>query len=522
MSENANVTVDPPEPEGFQSLEADDMKAMGLDSPGPPDESIVAQALAGDQPMAEAAVDEVRELPGAPGGAAEMAAQEATAVTEDTSHPEGETPGLKGPCLVLKEIDKTETQPAKSRALKRRRVVQVICALVLVLALAGNVWVYLHRPHLFGLPNGSRLSTAEPESVQAPVDRATRSPASVTAPGVSWESRLQKVDILRQVLLAKRGEIVRLRQSYQYGVLELEEEVARFIKRTGVNGLAQALKEKQVEFNLDSIQRRQAYADGLGKPLRWIDAAGEKLLYLQRRALYDLQVRQAASGVDMDAHLREIDAALANAQPTTENLAVHTAVALQPLEAIWNRLVAQSRLVVLTGAESRNQEIVDEICSGNMGRVAELSVLTLRSARCLAESQAMELFLNRLTDMPAAAAQKLVEWPGNWICLNGFTRLAPEAAQHLFAWQGDWISLNGIGELTADAARYLPAWRGRKLELMSLRKTNGSEYLSQWEASGGKLFVAAGIRQEIAAGRQSTRPKIPLRKGGPWTPDAPH
>ena len=74
--------------------------------------------------------------------------------------------------------------------------------------------------------------------------------------------------------------------------------------------------------------------------------------------------------------------------------------------------------------------------------------------------------------------------------------------------------MNGIGELTADAARYLPAWRGRKLELMSLRKTNGIEYLAQWEASGGKLFVQAGIRQEIAAWRPSTRPGTPLRKGG--------
>ena len=331
---------------------------------------------------------------------------------------------------------------------------------------------------------------------------------------MSWESRLQQVDVLRQVLQAKRAEIVRLRQSYQYGVLELEEEIARFIKRTGVDGLGQALKERPVEFNLDSIQRRQAYADGLDKPLRWIDAAGEELLYLQRRALYDLQVRQAASGVDMDAHLRAIDAALRNYQPTTENLAVNTAATLQPLEAMWKRLAEQSRRVVLTGAESRNQDIVDEICSGNMGRVPELSVLTLRSARCLAESPAKELFLNRLTDMPAAAVQKLVEWPGNWVCLNGFTRLAPETAQHLFAWPGDWISLNGIGELTADAARYLPAWRGRKLELMSLQKTNGIEYLAQWEASGGKLFVPAGIRQEIAAWRQATRPGTPLRKGG--------
>jgi hypothetical protein len=49
---------------------------------------------------------------------------------------------------------------------------------------------------------------------------------------------------------------------------------------------------------------------------------------------------------------------------------------------------------------------------------------------------------------------------------------------------------------------------------MSLQKTNGIEDLAQWEASGGKLFVPAGIRQEIAAWRQSTHPGAPLRKGG--------
>jgi hypothetical protein len=515
MSETANITADPSDPGGFQSLGADDMKDMGLDSPAPPGGSIAAQAPAGDQPMAEAAADEVHELPAGPVTAADMPVEEATAVAGETSdHPVGETPGLKGLGPALKEIDTTAAQPEKGRALTNRREVRVICALVLVLALAGSVWLYFQRSHLFGQPHESAPATAEPASIQAPPDQADHSAAPVTVPGMSWESRLQQVDVLRQVLLAKRAEIVRLRQSYQYGVLELEEEIARFIKRTGVDGLVQALKEKPVEFNLDSIQHRQAYVDGLEKPLRWIDAAGEDLLYLQRRAFFDLQVLQAAAGVDMDAHQRAIDAALRNYQPTTENLAVSTAVALQPLEPMWKRLVEKSRQVVLTGAERRNQDIVDEICSGNLGRVPELSVLTLRSARCLAESQAKELFLNRLTDMPAAAVQKLVEWPGNWVCLNGFTRLAPETAQHLFAWSGDWISLNGIGELTADAARYLPAWRGRKLELISLQKTNGIEYLAQWEASGGRLFVPAGIRQEIAAWRQSTRPGTPLRKGG--------
>jgi hypothetical protein len=515
VSENANIATGPPEPEGFQGLGADDMKNIGLDSPGPPGGSIAAHGVAGDPSMMEAAAPEVLNRPADPAEAAKRPAEAAaTAAADSPDHPEGAPSGLKEPSPALKEIHGTQTRPAKGRVLKRRRMVHLICALIPVLALAGSGWVYFHHPHLSNLPHGSAPFTADPEIGEPPLDSAGRSPASGTASEMTWESRLREVDILRQVLLAKREEIGRLRQRYQYGVLELEEEIARFIKRTGVDGLAQALKERQVEFNLDSIQRRQAYTDSLDKPLRWIDAASEELLYLQRRALCDLQVHQAASGVDMDAHRRRIDAALRTYQPTTENLAVNTAYALQPLEALWKRLVEQSRHVTLTGAEIRNQDIVDEICSGNMGRVSELSFLTLRSARCLAESPARELFLNHLTDTPAAAVQKLVEWPGNWLCLNRLTRLAPEPAKYLLEWRGDWISLNGIGELTADAARYLPAWHGRKLELMSLRKTNGIEHLAQWEASGGKLFVPAGIRQEIAAWQQSPRAAAPARKEG--------
>jgi hypothetical protein len=490
------------------------MKNMGLDSPGPPGRSIAAHGVAEEPSVTEAAVHEVRNPAADADDVSKMPGEAATTVTADSpNHPEA-TPGLKGSSPALKEIHEPPKRPAKGRALKRRRVVHLICALIPVLALVGGGWIYFYPPNLFGLSHGSQPSTVEPESSAPPLESANRSPASETAPEMTWESRLREVDILCQVLLTKREEIDRLRQRYRYGALELEEEIARFIKRTGVDGLGQALKERQVEFNLDIIQRRQAYADSLDKPLRWIDAAGEKLLYLQRRALYDLQVQQAATGVDMDAHRREIDAAIRNFQPTPENLAVNTACPFQPLETLWKRLVEQSRYVTLTGAESRNQAIVDEICSGNMGRVSELSFLTLRSARCLAESGAKELFLNHLTAMPATAAQKLVEWPGNWLCLNGLTRMAPETAQYLLTWRGDWISLNGIGELTADAARYLPAWSGRKLELMSLRKTNGIEYLAQWEASGGKLFVPAGIWQEIAAWRQSPRAATPLRKGG--------
>ena len=158
------------------------MQDMGLDATGPPNGSSVAQAPAGDQPMAEAAADEVHERPAGPGIVVAMPVEEATAVTEETpDHPVDETPGLQEHSLALEEIDKTETQPAKGRPLKRRHVVQTICALVLILALAGSVWVY----YLLALPHGNRPSSAETESIQPALATVSRSAASATAPELS-------------------------------------------------------------------------------------------------------------------------------------------------------------------------------------------------------------------------------------------------------------------------------------------------------------------------------------------------
>jgi hypothetical protein len=102
-----------------------------------------------------------------------------------------------------------------------------------------------------------------------------------------------------------------------------------------------------------------------------------------------------------------------------------------------------------------------------------------------------------LTELTPLAAQKLSEWPGEWLCLNGLARLDADVARHLFAWQGAWISLNGLGEMSVEAGQYVAGWRGRQLELMGLHRPLAAEHLLQWEAAGGRLFVSDGLRRVI-------------------------
>ena len=281
-------------------------------------------------------------------------------------------------------------------------------------------------------------------------------------------------------------------------LLELEDETKRLVRRARIDSFAQAQKNSEFELLLQNIQRRQVYREALDQPLRWIESASEDLLYLSRRFAIDLLVKDVAQDIDMKRHLNEIEQALERYQPTAGRLSIDPASISAPSpELIGRRLIEQAKVMGWVVGGHRNHEIVSEVCGGNVARAAELSELSLKGARCLAESDLKHLFLNRLTEMSPNSAEKLSQWPGEWLCLNGIARLEPEAAAHLFAWQGQWLSLNGLRELPVEAGNHLAGWGGRQLELTGLRQAAGVEYLVRWEADGGRLFVPDTIRSAI-------------------------
>jgi hypothetical protein len=433
---------------------------------------------------------------------------EGVAAPEDSPEPRTLQPvDTPGAICVLQEVPASRQGPATRTSAKIRVALKASCGIGAILAVAGGIWLYWQSPQ--SDPTASPSRAAVEQVIPAENLRPALPEQGPPAGGEHfvWEAKLREVDALRQTLLVKKEEILQLQQNYHYGVLELEEEVARFIKRTGIDGVAQALKNRQLELALQGLQRRQAYRDSLVKPLRWIELGSEELLYLKRRMVLDLQLKEIAEGIDIKSNMADIDSAMTRYQPTAERLAVGSPAQVNAsMEATWKRLTEQARQAVTSVEDQRDQEIVAEVCSGNLGRLSELANLTLRAARCLTESGAMELFMTRLNQASPAAMQKLCEWPGQWLCLNGFTRLSPELARHLFGWPGKRISLNGLSEVPAEAAAYLVGWKGRQLELMGLRKATGIEFLARWEASGGKLFVPDGLRKEIESYRRTGRP----------------
>jgi len=401
--------------------------------------------------------------------------------------------------------DESPPTPAQRTPAKRRLSHAALVAVALVCAAVAGVWLYASVPQLTSSVDPPTDSVDPAIAAEAkPLLPAFPQPAAPIEDSATLAARMTEVDHLREILQAKKEQILQAQQDYRYGILELEDEARRWFKHARIDSLAQALKYNEVEALLRSIQRRQVYWEALDKPVGWIESASESLLYVNRRAAMDLLLKDVAAGIDIKKHVHAIDQALERCQPTPERLAVDPgSIAAPSLEVIAKRLVAQAKSLGASSGDRRGHDIEAEVCSGDLSRAAELSTLSLKGARCLAESDAKQLFLNRLAEMPPPVAEALSKWPGEWLCANGVARLDPEAAAHLFAWRGEWLSLNGLGELPAEAGRHLAGWSGRKLELMGLRQTAGAGYLAQWEAQGGRLFVPDAIRSAIdQAGRK--------------------
>ena len=323
-------------------------------------------------------------------------------------------------------------------------------------------------------------------------------------PNYIYYTKIDEISALRDTLLHKNEEIMTLKNRYQSGIEELEKEILDELQQADSITFLEAIENKRIEFTLRTIQRRQAYIRELDRPAQWVFQAAEDLLYIKRKALMDIQVAEIASGIDMNMHVRHMNTALNKYRPTADKLAIDmTDAPSESLESIWQGIQNKRLTDMSHRAHSKNQIILEQICTGNFSRLAELSEISVDSAKCIVEKQGSDLFLNGLTEISPSAARHLFQWKGNWICLNGFRALSPRVAAYLFEWEGRWISLNGLTDFPPEIGTLLLQWQGNQLELMGLRYTDdsaakiGIKYLAEWERSGGKLFVPQTIRKKI-------------------------
>ena len=392
---------------------------------------------------------------------------------------------------------------------KPSRVQFIIGLTLLVFAITGGVF-YL-KPSLFSFGKEAipvpietkKVETTEPEQLEQPIGEriGTIKPSSKFE---TYLAKIQEAGDLRDKLLQKNEEIYLLKLHYQNGIAELEDQIKQALRKQGITTYKAALKNRLIELKLRTIQRRRSYLLGLEKPIRWIDHGSEELLYLKRKAEVDLELIELADGIDMERHMRHLDAAIQKFRPSAEKLAVnYDDKNPVSLKVIWQQLKRPKQHIEETLPNVRDEKIAKEICNGNYENLTELTHLSVKTAKCLSNFNGPDLFLNNLTTLSGNAARSLFQWRGNWICMNGIKKLSPTTAKYLFKWDGNWISLNGLTEFPPELAAYLMEWEGKQLELMGLQYNSKNadhkalKYLALWETMGGKMFISETVRKEI-------------------------
>ncbi len=400
---------------------------------------------------------------------------------------------------------KTAKGTAAQKTANRPSSVNKIISFALIVLIVTGFILY-NNPSLVGLTKATQPGASP---VSETVEPVTPGPQQVTVPSPPSKrdqclAKLEEAVRLRNELLEKKEEIYELGLYYRNGIAELEEETYQEIKKNGLASYEAAMKNKRVELNMRTIQRRRAYIKELTKPAYWLNSGSEELLYLVRKAQLDLQLTEIAGGIDLNKHMRHISAAIQKYRPSPDKLAVDPLQSkVQPLEKIWQQVSNEKAKKEQISLNPKDDVIINQICAGNFTRIAELTSLSPAAARCLSRMKGSDLFLNGLTTLAPDAAKQLFQWPGNWIGLNGVQQLSPAAAQYLFKWKGNWISLNSLNEFPPELALYLLKWEGQQLELMGLDYTKNEanqktlKYLALWETTGGKLFVTDKIRQEM-------------------------
>jgi hypothetical protein len=427
--------------------------------------------------------------------------------------------------------DSTETGQSESEVELREvyekpksKMIGLVAAVLILAMIIGGLYWGLSKwkqPE----PLGPNLISTVAEAVSTPKTQkdapvvTTVQPDS-DSPSARLNSKIEEIENLRDELLIKQGEIAELKRYYNKAIIQVVDKILHIKTTQGIDSIQQALKNKTIGLNLQTIQRRQAYIQSLDHPTRWLDNGSEELLYLKRKIKINLRLAQITSGIDLDGLVKESEEIIKNRRLSLTNLALSTeTVKRQPLKNIWNEIIQKEKQYTLNkiipnedkrpkqdhgfNQQKHNRIILEEICAGNYTRRNELTVLSVKAAKCLAQGKDADLFLNRISDLNPEAAKHLIQWKGNWICLNGIKELSPEVAKHLSQWKGDWISLNGIAELSFESSHYLRQWKGKQLELMGLDqkqmkyKLRVLTLLSQWEKSGGKLYIPEKLRQVI-------------------------
>jgi len=425
----------------------------------------------------------------------------------------------------LHRLEEEEAKDEEGPTGGRRRGLVWLTAAALAAVAVGGWFFMIHRqgvvspePEKTAMQQEEKPAPPEGRHPAAEVDQEPSEETAAPTAETRLARKLNDTGRLREALLGKLEEVLRLKRYFQDGIQDVRSQVTVRIQNSGVRSYRQAIADQRIELDLRTIQRRLAAIDELNRPIGWLAHAAEAVDYGIRRTRIDLSMAPYTAGVDLNRLFHELEGLTKKYALTDERLLIDgQTVEARPLNVIWQEVISPVKKVtwiqgdgsgvkgtfVNWAGSAANRRIWKELCRGDFSHAAELSMISSEAAACLASDRVRDLFLGGLRELPGAAARNLVKWPGKWLVLNGLTSISPAAARQLSRWRGKRLSLNGLVELSPQAAASLAQWGGRDLEMVSLTVKDTRKAgqvlgpLKKWESGGRRLFVPPDVRKML-------------------------
>jgi soluble lytic murein transglycosylase-like protein len=175
------------------------------------------------------------------------------------------------------------------------------------------------------------------------------------------EAALDEAAGILAELAGKKNEINELLRYYRNGINELEKQIVQEMQNKRITSYSRGVRIKRVELGLRTIQRRQVYMRKLKKSNLWVKSGSEELLYIKRKAQFDIQLIDIAGGINLDRHMKQLSAAILKYRPTAEKLAIKLPDAdILPLETIWSRIIKPKEKTAQTPVMTASQELLKQ------------------------------------------------------------------------------------------------------------------------------------------------------------------
>jgi soluble lytic murein transglycosylase-like protein len=175
------------------------------------------------------------------------------------------------------------------------------------------------------------------------------------------EAALDEAAGILAELVGKKNEINELLRYYRNGINELEKQIVQEMQNKRITSYSRGVRIKRVELGLRTIQRRQVYMRKLKKSNLWVKSGSEELLYIKRKAQFDIQLIDIAGGINLDRHMKQLSAAILKYRPTAEKLAIKLPDAdILPLETIWSRIIKPKEKTAQTPVMTASQELLKQ------------------------------------------------------------------------------------------------------------------------------------------------------------------